>query len=80
MPGSAVGYFVTKQPSSEELEEGVGFQMARVRESQFFHNVAPWCDQKDSSHRYGTANLTKELSKQLGELISKVCVIRKDYF
>ncbi|KAH8091801.1 P-loop containing nucleoside triphosphate hydrolase protein [Cristinia sonorae] len=65
-----LGYFVTKQQSPEELEEGITFDAARLREATFFDN-APWNGRRDLRVRYGTPNLTKELSKLLGVLINK---------
>ncbi|TCD67241.1 hypothetical protein EIP91_000370 [Steccherinum ochraceum] len=66
-----MGYFVTKQPSPEELEEGLSFHTAREREAAFFTDNAPWNERADLRERYGTTNLTKELSKLLGIVISK---------
>ncbi|THG95428.1 hypothetical protein EW026_g6225 [Hermanssonia centrifuga] len=64
------GYFVTKQPSPKELEDKISYDVARQRETEFFENIHPWSGRSDLRKRMGTANLTKELSKLLGNVIS----------
>ncbi|THH23246.1 hypothetical protein EUX98_g7932, partial [Antrodiella citrinella] len=66
-----LGYFVTKQPSPEELEEDLSFLTVRERETFFFAETSPWKDRTDLHPRFGTPKLTQELSKVLGMLISK---------
>ncbi|EKM56257.1 uncharacterized protein PHACADRAFT_140877 [Phanerochaete carnosa HHB-10118-sp] len=73
------GYFVTKQPSPQELEERVPFAEARLRETTFFEQTAPWCHKSNLSERFGTPYLTKALSKLLGGVInSALPTLRSD--
>ena len=65
-----MGYFVTKQPSPKELEEGVTFEEARRREHEFFAHEAPWRDQSHLEPRMGTKNLTRALSNLLARVIN----------
>ncbi|KAJ3486023.1 hypothetical protein NLI96_g4541 [Meripilus lineatus] len=65
-----LGYFVTKQPSPKELEEGVTFEEARRREHEFFAHEAPWRDQSHLEPRMGTKNLTRALSNLLARVIN----------
>ncbi|KAJ3559507.1 hypothetical protein NM688_g311 [Phlebia brevispora] len=68
------GYFVTKQPSPKELEEKISFETARQRERAFFEGTAPWSDRTTLRNRMGTPNLTKELSRLLGNVINQAFV------
>ncbi|KAI0088919.1 P-loop containing nucleoside triphosphate hydrolase protein [Irpex rosettiformis] len=73
------GYYMTKQPSPQELDEKVSYETARQREVAFFGNTSPWNVQSHLRQRMGTENLTKELSKLLGSLINKALPqLRKD--
>ncbi|TCD67244.1 hypothetical protein EIP91_000373 [Steccherinum ochraceum] len=66
-----VGYFVTKQPSPQELQDHVAFSTARERETTFFEGNSPWNEHADLRFRFGIPNLTSELSNLLGEIIAK---------
>lgn len=67
---NADGYYITKQPSTKELEKGITFEAAREREQAFFRDTPPWCDKGNLRDRMGTPRLTKALSQLLGEVIS----------
>lgn len=64
------GYFVTKQPSPQELREKVSSAEARLREKIFFEETAPWCHKSGLKDRMGTPHLTRALSKLLGGVIN----------
>lgn len=68
------GYFITKQPSPEELKEKISFFTARQREETFFRQTAPWCNRPGLVDRMGTPQLTKALSKLLGGVINQAYV------
>lgn len=64
------GYFVTKQPSQDQLVRGITHAEARRAEGEFFANNEPWATElKDMSDRFGTVALTKFLAQKLGETI-----------
>ena len=64
------GYFVTKQPSQDQLIKGITHAEARRDESEFFAKNEPWATElSDMSHRFGTVSLTKFLAQKLGETI-----------
>jgi len=65
------GYFVTKQRSPEQLEQGMTFDEARQHEALFFQNQYPWKENKNLRNRMGTPSLTAELSKLLGAVINQ---------
>lgn len=60
------GYYVTKQPSQRDLENGTGHEAARDAENAFF-KATPWNNAPLSTYkkRYGTLNL----QAKLGELL-----------
>jgi hypothetical protein len=65
------GYYVTKQPGSDDLKLNLSFDDARAQETVFF-SQAPWSNlDSHKRSRVGTANLTKGLSRLLSELIDK---------
>ncbi|KAI9690901.1 MAG: hypothetical protein M1822_008521 [Bathelium mastoideum] len=64
------GYFVTKQPSSPELAEGIGHDGARARERGFFANNEPWNTKLSHfNDRFGTENLRLALASKLASII-----------
>ncbi|KAF3905219.1 Dynamin-3 [Orbilia brochopaga] len=64
------GYFVTKQPSQQQLLERISHSAARASEEEFFQTRDPWqTDLADLKDRFGTINLQRYLSKQLANLI-----------
>lgn len=64
------GYFVTKQPSQDQLIKGITHAEARRDEFEFFAKNEPWATQlSDISYRFGTVSLTKFLAQKLGETI-----------
>jgi len=66
------GYFVTKQPSQEELEQGITHSIARVQERQFFELNEPWRSELSAfKGRFGTEQLQEALSQELTVAIFK---------
>ncbi|EWC46396.1 hypothetical protein DRE_04339 [Drechslerella stenobrocha 248] len=64
------GYFVTKQPSQQQLLERIDHSAARASEEAFFNTAEPWqTELADLKDRFGTTNLQRYLSKQLANLI-----------
>ncbi|RVD89523.1 uncharacterized protein DFL_000527 [Arthrobotrys flagrans] len=64
------GYFVTRQPSQQQLLKRMSHPEARRLEDDFFNGEDPWnTELADLSERFGTVNLQKYLSKQLANLI-----------
>ncbi|TFK66013.1 hypothetical protein BDN72DRAFT_772573 [Pluteus cervinus] len=63
-------WFCVKQPSSQELKEGVTWTGARERENRFFSTQRSWSELDAIYKRYlGTANLVGRLSLILSDLI-----------
>ncbi|KAF7304023.1 hypothetical protein MIND_00633500 [Mycena indigotica] len=65
-------WFCVKQPSSQELKQGITWAEARAAENDFFSLKAPWCDLSALHQKYlRTTNLIDKLSLILSDLISK---------
>ncbi|VDC05683.1 unnamed protein product [Peniophora sp. CBMAI 1063] len=66
----AVDYFCIKNPASQEIKDGVSWELARTREREFFESTAPWAT-LDWHHnqKLGTDKLTARLGKSLTNLI-----------
>ncbi|KIW04352.1 hypothetical protein, variant 1 [Verruconis gallopava] len=68
------GYFVVKQPSQADLNDGISHGEARVSEQNFFNSVF-WTARFgdiDVKDRLGTRNLQRNLSDKLAHLILEV--------
>ncbi|KAL7276404.1 hypothetical protein RUND412_000609 [Rhizina undulata] len=66
------GYFVTKQPSQEQLVRSISHAEARAQETEFFSNTEPWrTELSDLKERFGTQALQSYLANEFGELIRK---------
>ncbi|KAJ7809004.1 P-loop containing nucleoside triphosphate hydrolase protein [Mycena olivaceomarginata] len=65
-------WYCVKQPSSQDLKQGITWSAARAREKEFFSSISPWFE-LDSMHQpyLGTSNLVHRLSSILSDLISK---------
>jgi len=64
------GYYVTRQPSQVELDDGIDHRKARSRELEFFSQNHPWNTAFDSfKNRFGTQQLQEKLSKLLAKQI-----------
>jgi hypothetical protein len=66
-------WYCVKQPSSQDLKQGITWSAARAREIEFFSSKSsPWFE-LDSMHQpyLGTSNLVHRLSSILSDLISK---------
>ncbi|KAJ8514913.1 hypothetical protein ONZ45_g7596 [Pleurotus djamor] len=65
-------WFCVKQPSSNDLKQGVTWADARQRENEFFSMTAPWCNLEGTYQKYlRTTNLIERASSILSDLISK---------
>lgn len=68
----AHGFFVTKQPGTEDLAKNLTFQKARSAEAKFFDRVEPWNNLAPHVKRQlGTRHLVAFLSDRLGSYISE---------
>ena len=68
------GYYCTRQPDEDERVSGITFKEAREKERSFFMNTAPWAT-SSRAERFGTPKLIASLSRLLGEVIDRMCVI-----
>ncbi|KAI9887718.1 MAG: hypothetical protein M1823_000467 [Watsoniomyces obsoletus] len=60
------GYYVTRQPAQQQLEDGISHAEARLQETDFFKNTSPWKDEfVEFSERFGTERLQSALSEKL---------------
>lgn len=65
-------WFCVKQPSSNDLKQGVTWADARQRENEFFSMTAPWCNLESMYQKYlRTGNLVERASSILSDLISR---------
>ncbi|KAJ7452986.1 P-loop containing nucleoside triphosphate hydrolase protein [Mycena galericulata] len=65
-------WYCVKQPSSQELKQGVTWEEARARENDFFSLTPPWSELDPMYQKYlRTSNLIDRLSSILSDLISK---------
>ncbi|KAJ7107917.1 P-loop containing nucleoside triphosphate hydrolase protein [Mycena epipterygia] len=65
-------WYCVKQPSSQDLKNGITWEQARSRENDFFTLTPPWCDLDPMYQKYlRTTNLIDRLSSILSDLISK---------
>lgn len=64
------GYFVTRQPDDDERNQGFTNERARQLEMEFFNTNSPWSTSSEPG-RFGTRNLTVNLSKLLTDIINK---------
>jgi GTPase SAR1 family protein len=62
------GWFVTKQLSQQEIDDGVDFDSGRVREKDLFA-TAPWTECLSLHDRYGMFNLQDEIASSLASHI-----------
>lgn len=70
------GWFCVKQPSSNELKQGLTWDDARAMENQYFSSTAHWAELEGIYQCYlRTSNLVKRLSAVLSDLIAKRYVI-----
>ena len=64
------GYYITRQPSTEERQDGIQWEDARAQETVFFGNES-CCWSRENKDRLGTDNLIKALSKRLSRMIAQ---------
>jgi GTPase SAR1 family protein len=69
-------WFVTKQPSQQEIAEGLDNDAAREREIEFFA-TSPWIENISSRDQYGISQLSSQISLNLSDhiLSEYVCLI-----
>jgi hypothetical protein len=68
-------WYCVKQPSSQDLKQGITWEEARTRENDFFALTPPWSELDPMYQKYlRTSNLVDRLSSILSDLISKRCV------
>lgn len=66
------GWHCVKQPSSDEMRDGITWAEARDAETRFFMETEPWASLDAFVHgRLGTVPLTKALGEMLFALIAK---------
>ena len=81
------GYYIAKQPETEERKDGMIWQTARAKEKEFFNKFVAswpkrkewkqWRDVKGWEDRLGTENLSKALSTVLSRMIANRFVINQ---
>ncbi|KAJ6564726.1 P-loop containing nucleoside triphosphate hydrolase protein [Mycena capillaripes] len=65
-------WYCVKQPSSQDLKQGITWEEARARENDFFTITSPWSELDPMYQKYlRTSNLVDRLSSILSDLISK---------
>ncbi|KAJ7119698.1 P-loop containing nucleoside triphosphate hydrolase protein [Mycena epipterygia] len=65
-------WYCVKQPSSQDLKQGITWEDARARENDFFSLTPPWSELDPMYQKYlRTSNLIGRLSSILSDLISK---------
>ncbi|KAJ7152852.1 P-loop containing nucleoside triphosphate hydrolase protein [Mycena filopes] len=65
-------WYCVKQPSSQDLKQGMTWEDARTREHEFFSLTPPWSELDPFYQNYlRTSNLIDRLSSILSDLISK---------
>lgn len=65
-------WYCVKQPSSQDLKQGMTWAQARARENEFFASTAPWSTLDPMYQKYlRTTNLVDRLSTILSDLIAK---------
>ncbi|KAJ7653846.1 P-loop containing nucleoside triphosphate hydrolase protein [Mycena rosella] len=65
-------WYCVKQPSSQDLKQGITWEQARARENDFFSLTPPWSELDPMYQKYlKTSNLVDRLSSILSDLISK---------
>lgn len=66
------GYYVTKQPATQELSQKPDHATARENEKNFFATDSHWQNvSRDIRNRTGVPKLTSELSRLLSQLIEQ---------
>ncbi|KAJ7234502.1 P-loop containing nucleoside triphosphate hydrolase protein [Mycena haematopus] len=65
-------WYCVKQPSSQDIKQGITWEDARARENDFFSLTPPWSELDPLYQKYlRTSNLIDRLSSILSDLISK---------
>ena len=64
------GYYITRQPSTEERQDGIEWEQARTQETAFFKDPK-CCWIKEDNSRLGVEKLVQALSRRLSIMIAK---------
>ncbi|KAJ7814534.1 P-loop containing nucleoside triphosphate hydrolase protein [Mycena olivaceomarginata] len=65
-------WYCVKQPSSQDIKQGITWEGAHAWENEFFFLIAPWSELDPLYQKYRrTSNLIDRLSSILSDLISK---------
>ncbi|KAH8722930.1 P-loop containing nucleoside triphosphate hydrolase protein [Phaeosphaeriaceae sp. PMI808] len=74
------GYFVVRNLSQDQLDDGQTHQHARQQEEQFFSHEKFWAtDLKDYESQFGTVKLQNFLSRKLAEqIVKKLPIIQNE--
>jgi hypothetical protein len=70
------GYYITRQPSTKERQDGIRREQATAQETAFFSSESCFWS-KESKNRLGTENLAQALSKRLSRMIGQTHAPRK---
>jgi hypothetical protein len=67
-----IKYFSVKNPDSQDITNGITYEQARQKESEFFATHKSWSNLDwGYQQRLGTEKLTRHLGQALSDLISK---------
>jgi len=67
-----IEYFSVKNPDSQDIKNGITYEQARRKETEFFSTKAPWSNLDWLyQQRLGTEKLTRRLGEFLSNLIAK---------
>ena len=60
------GYYVTRQPDQEQINQGISYEAARDTEVKFFETITPWSSHlQRHQNQFGTKSLNDRLSTLL---------------
>jgi hypothetical protein len=67
-----IEFYSVKNPDTEDINNGITYEQARVKEAEFFSTKAPWSNLEWLyKRRLGTDKLARRLGQVLSNLISK---------
>jgi hypothetical protein len=67
-----IEYYSVKNPDSQDIRNGITYEEAREKETDFFSTKAPWSNLDWLfRQRLGTDKLTRRLGENLSTLVSK---------
>ncbi|KAH9965472.1 P-loop containing nucleoside triphosphate hydrolase protein [Russula dissimulans] len=69
---NGIEYFSVKNPDSQDIKQGISYEEARKKETEFFSTKEPWSTLEWlHQRRLGTQKLVRRLSEALPNLIAK---------